>query len=112
MSKQFAHIDDVCEGTHLVADGGFTCIEQGAELTVLADEDGLLYVPCRDGMHYLEGQLDDNRYVGLYLSEDERFTDDDGPAYDTDPWDEPRAERNAAQNADTRYKLGREHSDD
>lgn len=108
MSKEFAHIDHVCEGTHLVADGGFTCIEQGAELTVIADEYGLLYVPCRDGMHYLEGQLDENRYVGLYLS------DDDANA-ERDPWDDrddPDWAEPAATEGDTRYKLGRESDPD
>ena len=55
-------------GTHLVADGGFTCIKAGAEL-VVSEKDGGLIVPCRDGGHDLAGQLDEgSTYIGLYLA--------------------------------------------
>lgn len=68
----FAIVVEVTEGTILVADGGFTCIKEGSELTVARDEHGKLYVPCSSGKHYLNGQCDDDsvegaEYVGLYL---------------------------------------------
>ena len=55
---------DVHPGTMLIADGGFTCIKEGDVLTVEADRNGM-YVPCRDGKHYLDGQVDRGHYVGL-----------------------------------------------
>lgn len=65
--EPFAHKDDVTEGTILKADGGFTCIEEGALCTVMVGEDHTPYVLCKDGCHYLGGQLDNNnRYVGFY----------------------------------------------
>ena len=68
MSKQFVKIEKVKEGTKLVPDGGFTCMDEGVVKEVVKDEDGHLYIPCRDGMHYLEGQIDEDfgEYVGLY----------------------------------------------
>lgn len=69
MEKLFAGIDDVQEGTMLVADGGFTCIKEGTCMIVRKDNHGL-YVPCKDGNHYIDGQLDDGDvYIGLYLAE-------------------------------------------
>lgn len=64
----FAHKSEVTAGTTLTADGGFTCIKPNAELAVHADDTGELFVPCRAGRHYLDGQLDeDDRYTGLTL---------------------------------------------
>jgi len=48
---------DVKEGDVLVADGGFTCIRKGAELTVSSRFSDGLFVPCDEGEHYLDGQL-------------------------------------------------------
>jgi hypothetical protein len=68
--ETWAHENEVHEGTILVADGGFTCIPEGKLLTVarkLHSED--LYVPCAEGNHMLDGQLDEaGRYVGLALA--------------------------------------------
>lgn len=61
-------------GDHVIADGGFTCIEEGARLEVKSDpEVGValgpehqLYVDCAVGQHFLDGQLtDDGELVGL-----------------------------------------------
>jgi hypothetical protein len=56
-------------GTTLIADEGFTCIKEGALLEVQADHEGDLYVPCKHGAHYLDGQLDEDifTYVGLMV---------------------------------------------
>lgn len=63
----FAQIADVHEGTKLIADGGFTCLKAGAAVTVERGADGL-FVPCADGKHFIDGQLDDgDEYIGLYL---------------------------------------------
>lgn len=65
--KPYAKVSEVKEGTVLVCDGGFTCVDDGAELIVKKDEKGL-YFDCRDAGHYLDGQTDDGKvYVGLYL---------------------------------------------
>ncbi|MCG5239559.1 hypothetical protein MCW82_07225 [Azospirillum doebereinerae] len=69
--KAYASVAETKEGTVLVADAGFTCIESGAELTVQSDPVNGLYVSCGDGKHFLDGQCDDHTapdafYVGLY----------------------------------------------
>ena len=73
-----APVEDVREGTILVADDGFTCLAAGEELRVHQNVHGL-YVNCR-GVgtvgeifeHYLDGQLDDLgvNYVGFKIKED------------------------------------------
>lgn len=67
-----ATIENVTVGTRLRADTGFTCLDDMALVIVCADHDGDLYVPCRDGAHYLEGQLDDDwwGYVGFTIAEE------------------------------------------
>ena len=42
----------------LVADGGFPCLSDQQRCEVKADSDGGLYIECREGRHYLKGQLD------------------------------------------------------
>jgi hypothetical protein len=64
----YAKESEVQAGTILIADGGFTCIKEGAELTVQNDPEFGLYVPCSDsgGKHMIDGQLDDRgHYIGL-----------------------------------------------
>ena len=62
---QWAREDQVVAGDVLVADDGFTCIEADARLIVEQAPHGLA-VPCGEGLHYLDGQLDDEgRYVGF-----------------------------------------------
>lgn len=76
----YAKIADVKPGTCLRADGGFTCIAEGAILTVEADENGNLFVPCHGPdakrshlrrisheRHYLECQHEGAVLIGFYL---------------------------------------------
>ena len=64
----FAKVDEVKRGSFLIADGGFTCMEPGRK-KVMANAEGDLYVRCREGRHYLDGQIDENGvYVGLTLT--------------------------------------------
>jgi hypothetical protein len=57
---------DLKEGDKLVADGGFTCLNEGQIVEVKKDAAGELYVPCRSGRHALDGQTDDGEtLVGL-----------------------------------------------
>ena len=73
-----APIVDVRNGTVLIADDGFTCLEAGEELRVHQNVHGL-YVYCR-GVgtvceifeHYLDGHLDDlgENYAGFKIKED------------------------------------------
>lgn len=77
--SDFAKVSEVKAGTKLKTDGGFTCIGEGAVVTVedtASDENGhqpgdRLYFSCAKGKHFLNGQLDDEdqHYVGLYLVE-------------------------------------------
>ena len=68
--KAYATVDAVKAGDVLIADGGFTCIDKDAELTVESDPAHGLYVPCRDGKHFIDGQIEHKDgvdfYIGLY----------------------------------------------
>ncbi|WP_244517984.1 A1S_2505 family phage non-structural protein [Ancylobacter rudongensis] len=62
----------VTAGTRLVCDNGFSCLEDGQVVEVLADADGSLYVDCggpERHHHYIDGQLtvDGTHYVGFKL---------------------------------------------
>lgn len=48
--------NEVKAGDRLIADGGFDCLTKGEECDVRSDKDGL-YVACRQGQHYLDGQI-------------------------------------------------------
>lgn len=48
-------ISEAKAGAYVVADGGFTCIPEGAILEIKQDNEGL-YVNCEEGKHYLDGQ--------------------------------------------------------
>lgn len=64
----FAKIGEVHRGVALRTDNGFTCLPANARRIVRADEFGELWIACRCGRHYLDGQLDDNdQLVGLEL---------------------------------------------
>ena len=61
-------IEDVKEGSVLIADDGFTCLKDGAECVVERQGDEL-GVKCSHGFHDLEGQVSDDgtEYVGFEL---------------------------------------------
>ena len=64
-----APIAKVTTGSRLQCDAGFTCLLPRQVLMVQRNRLGL-YIPCREGHHYLDGQIggrDDARYVGLRL---------------------------------------------
>lgn len=65
----WATVRQVKAGTLVVTDAGFTCVGNGKVKQVFKDEAGL-YIQCKDGQHYLDGQLDDTgkHYVGLWLA--------------------------------------------
>lgn len=46
------------KGDVLIADDGFTCLKNGERVKV-GEADGELFVPCKDGKHFLAGQTDD-----------------------------------------------------
>lgn len=69
----WAHSDTCKAGDQLKCDGGFTCIETGAVVTVHANKGGELFVPCADGQHYLIGQVgEDGELVGMYSAGGQR----------------------------------------
>ena len=64
----YANFNEVKEGDKLVADGGFTCLKQGQVGTVVRTGTGDLAIPCDNGHHTLDGQVDDEGAVILGLS--------------------------------------------
>lgn len=66
---------DIKPGDVLIADGGFEphddsdtpCLAEGERLLVEADLQGEIYVRCRAGRHYLDGQHDEEtgELIGL-----------------------------------------------
>ncbi len=75
MKTNWAKAGNVKEGDVLIADGGFTCIREGHRCKVLNDAEiaakhkwpgSGLYVTCKAGKHFLDGQLDDGaEYIGF-----------------------------------------------
>lgn len=50
-------LSELSAGDLVLADDGFTCLKAGA-YTVQADKDGRLFIPCDEGRHHLDGQVD------------------------------------------------------
>jgi len=55
-------IEDVSVGDVLIADGGFTCLEEGEKCKVY-EREGRLGIACTGGFHFLDGQ-EDNFLIG------------------------------------------------
>lgn len=69
--KSFLKRYEVKAGMHVECDSGFTCIPAYAMRTVQSDN-GDLWIRCKHGRHYLEGQLNDaGEYVGLVKPEED-----------------------------------------
>ncbi len=80
--RPYATVAETKVGDKLEADGGFTCIAEGAVLEVKQDGDGL-YVECNghgdfdaqadhgvaEHPHLLSGQEESGIYIGLYRVE-------------------------------------------
>jgi hypothetical protein len=64
----YAQLSKTKPGDILRADAGFTCMNEGDLFEVLSADDGL-YIPCRCGRHYLDGQLKDDSLIGLYIAQ-------------------------------------------
>jgi hypothetical protein len=70
--RGYAALDELRDGQRIEFDTGFDCLNHEADRpttrTVLTDERGKLYVVCKDGRHYLEGQLGEDRrsLIGVY----------------------------------------------
>lgn len=66
--RDYATVAETKEGSVLQIDGDFTCMRKNSKHTVKKNEHSELFVSCRDGNHYLDGQLSDDGsyYVGMY----------------------------------------------
>jgi hypothetical protein len=66
MSSTPLYLKDVKPGDMLTCDCAFTCTDPQRAYKVYSDEeDGSLYIKCRDGRHYLVGQLQHGVLVGM-----------------------------------------------
>jgi hypothetical protein len=67
--KAYKRLSEVKEGDEVTFDGGFTCLEEGDVQPVYKDDKGF-YVLCKQGQHYLDGQLDHvhktDALIGIY----------------------------------------------
>jgi hypothetical protein len=66
-SRPYAKASDLKAGATIQVDDSFTCIDPW-ECREVINKDRALCVICSSGFHYLEGQRDGDRYVGIYLS--------------------------------------------
>ena len=74
--RAYARLSAVKVGDTLECDGGFTCLSRGERRVVQNDpatcpprNGNGLYIACRDGKHFLDGQLDfdgSDALIGLY----------------------------------------------
>lgn len=55
---------DATPGVKVRTDGGFTCIGPGAVRVIQEDALGRFF-RCREGHHYLDGQVEDDHLIGL-----------------------------------------------
>lgn len=65
MSRIKEYAQNLRAGSRVVLDGGFTCIKLGSKRTILRDKNGL-YFKCAKGKHYIAGQLQAQRYIGMH----------------------------------------------
>lgn len=42
----------------IIADNGFDCLHNKERCVIQADAEGRVFVKCKDGQHFLDGQLD------------------------------------------------------
>lgn len=66
----FAKITQVHEGSIVRPDAGFYCLKEGSHLQVQKDNSGDLYIHCSEGKHFIDGQIDEDVYTGLYLEKE------------------------------------------
>lgn len=67
LAKPPVRLSELAAGQDVLVDADFTCIKPWSRLTVSADETGALFIRCREGRHYLDGQIGDDgdTLVGL-----------------------------------------------
>lgn len=67
MKSAVIPINQVSTGTVLIPDGGFDCMLEGCPIKVF-DVGNSLAVPCNEGTHFLDGQIDGENLIGFYLA--------------------------------------------
>lgn len=65
--REYAKLSYLEEGDLVEVDEGFTCMSKGEVKTVKYKLNGL-YIECKEGKHFLSGQLHDteNFLIGIY----------------------------------------------
>jgi hypothetical protein len=70
IGRAWALVDDLKEGDKITLDDGFTCVkasERNKPRRVYSALNGDLYFKCRDGEHFLSGQIGEHgEYIGVY----------------------------------------------
>jgi hypothetical protein len=64
--RQYARLSDLKEGDIVQVDSSFTCLVPWNEYKVHTDISSQLYIRCKMGRHYLDGQLEDEFLIGVY----------------------------------------------
>jgi hypothetical protein len=58
-------LTDLNPGDRIKTDGGFTCLPEGS-IRIVRCDNGHLFIKCREGGHYLAGQIgDDDELIGI-----------------------------------------------
>lgn len=65
--RTYARLSGLKVGDKVLVDDGFTCMKPWSRHRVQKGPSGDLFIPCRHGQHYLDGQLKGkDSLVGVY----------------------------------------------
>lgn len=64
--RKYLTINQAKPGLMIECDDDFTCIRENDSKIIQSDDDGSLYITCKEGKHYLDGQLQNEIYIGIY----------------------------------------------
>lgn len=61
-------VNEVKKGTRIQFGDGYGCLKPNAIRVVNSSKDGL-WVKCKEGKHYIDGNIEDDKYINMKLAE-------------------------------------------
>ena len=76
-TMELVKMKDIKPGDKLFCDNGFSCLAPRTICEVKKNENGFLFIECNFGMHFLDGQLnEDGSLEGLTIFDPDKFQQD------------------------------------